>query len=79
MDPVAARRIIRLGFGTALALWISQGANWGLSFIAPVLLCFLLAVPMPAPRLKQGLSFVLALLAYLIREALKARRLRKAQ
>ncbi len=63
MDPVAARRIIRLGFGTALALWISQVANWGVSFIAPVLLCLLLAVPMPAPRLKQGLSFVLALLA----------------
>jgi len=63
MDPVAARRIIRLGFGTALALWISQVANWDLSFIAAVLALFLLAVPIPAPTLKQGLSFVLALLA----------------
>ena len=62
MDPVAARRIIRLGFGTALALLISQVFNWQLSFIAPVLLSFLLAIPMPAPGLKGGLKFILALL-----------------
>ncbi len=62
MDPVAARRIIRLGFGTALALLVSQAVNWQVSFLMPVLLCFLLSLPMPAPGLKVGLSFMLALL-----------------
>lgn len=61
MHPVAARRIIRLAFGTALALWVSQAMNWGLSFITPVLLSMLLALPLPAPSFKQSLTFVLAL------------------
>jgi hypothetical protein len=61
VDPVAARRILRLAFGTALALWISQVFNWSISFIAPVLLSFLLAVPMPAPNLRKGITFILAL------------------
>lgn len=61
MHPVAARRIIRLAFGTALALWVSQAMNWGLSFITPVLLTMLLALPLPAPSFKQSLTFVLAL------------------
>jgi hypothetical protein len=61
MHPVAARRIIRLAFGTALALWVSQTMNWGLSFITPVLLSMLLALPLPALNFKQSLKFVLAL------------------
>jgi hypothetical protein len=61
MHPVAARRILRLAFGTAVALWFSQVVAWDLSFIMPVLVSVLLSVPIPAPRLKQGLGFILAL------------------
>jgi hypothetical protein len=61
MHPVAARRILRLGFGTSAALWYSQVVNWDVSFIMPVLVSFLLAVPIPAPRLKGGIIFILAL------------------
>ena len=61
MHPVAARRILRLGFGTAAALWFSQVINWNVSFIMPVLVSFLLAIPIPAPTLKQGITFILAL------------------
>jgi len=63
VDPIAARRIIRLGFGTALAMFVSQAFSWDISYITPVLLCFLLSVPMKAPGLKGGLAFVIALLA----------------
>lgn len=62
MHPVAARRILRLAFGTALALWLSQAVNWSVSFITPVLLSMLLAVPIPAPSLKQALVFLMALI-----------------
>jgi hypothetical protein len=61
VDPVAARRIIRLAFGTALALWVTQVFAWDVSFIAAVLLLFLLGLPIPAPRLKGGMAFILAL------------------
>lgn len=61
MHPVAARRILRLAFATSAALWFSQVINWHVSFIMPVLVSFLLAVPIPAPKLKQGIIFILAL------------------
>ena len=61
MHPVAARRILRLAFGTSAALWFSQVINWDVSFIMPVLVSLLLAVPIPAPKLKQGIIFILAL------------------
>lgn len=61
MHPIAARRIFRLAFVTAFALWLSQTISWGLSFITPVLLSMLLALPLPGLRLKQGLIFILAL------------------
>lgn len=61
VHPVASRRIIRLAFGTALALWVSQAAGWTLSFVAPVLVSVLLALPLPAPGFKTSLKFVLAL------------------
>ncbi|MDH4018686.1 MAG: DUF2955 domain-containing protein [Xanthomonadales bacterium] len=61
MHPVAARRIFRLVFVTAFALWLSQAVNWSASFITPVLLSMLLAIPLPGLKLKQGLIFVLAL------------------
>jgi hypothetical protein len=61
MHPVAARRILRLAAGTSAALWFSQVINWDVSFIMPVLVSFLLAVPIPAPTLKKGIIFILAL------------------
>jgi hypothetical protein len=61
MHPVAANRILRLAFGTAAALWFSQVINWEVSFIMPVLVSFLLAIPIPAPRLRGGIIFILAL------------------
>ena len=62
MHPIAARRILRLALGTALSLCFSQVMAWQLSFIAPVMTLVLLATPLPAPSLKQGLSFIIALL-----------------
>lgn len=61
MHPVAARRIFRLAIFTAVAMWLSQTVNWSVSYITPVLLSMLLAIPLPGLRLKQGLKFVLAL------------------
>ena len=63
MHPAAARRILRLGLGTALCMLFSQMVAWPLSFIAPVLTLFLLALPIPPPTLKKGIVFILALLA----------------
>lgn len=62
MHPLAARRILRLALGTALALLFSQLVAWPLSFIAPVLTLTILALPIPAPPLKLGLGLVVALL-----------------
>ena len=59
MHPLAARRILRLAFGTALSLLVSQLFSWPLAFIAPVFTMFLLALPMPAPNIRQGLGMVL--------------------
>lgn len=64
--PAAARRILRLSLGTALALCYSQIANWPLSFITPVLTMMILALPLPAPGIRKGLAFVVALLAPMI-------------
>jgi len=61
IHPVAARRILRLAAGTSGALWFSQVVAWDVSFIMPVLVSLLLAIPIPAPRLKQGIKFILAL------------------
>jgi len=64
--PLAARRILRLALGTALALWFSQALAWQLSFIAPVLTLFILGLPLPAPNLRKGVIFVGALMAPMI-------------
>jgi len=61
MHPVAARRILRLALGTALSLCFSQLIAWQLSFIAPVLTLLILATPLPALKLRQGLTFIIAL------------------
>jgi hypothetical protein len=62
MHPVAARRIFRLTMVTAFALLLSQTVNWSVSFITPVLLSMLLALPLPGLSLKQGITFILALI-----------------
>ncbi|MCP4047203.1 MAG: DUF2955 domain-containing protein [Gammaproteobacteria bacterium] len=60
-EEVASRRILRLALGTALAMGFSQLFYTPLSFIAAVFTMFVLAVPLPAPTLKSGIKFVLAL------------------
>ena len=66
MHPLAARRILRLALGTALCLWFSQALGFSLSFIAPVLTLMILGLPFPAPNLKKGLIFIIALIVPLI-------------
>jgi uncharacterized membrane protein YccC len=58
---IANRRILRLALGTALSMGFSQLIAWPLSFIAAIFTMFMLAVPLPAPTLKSGIKFVLAL------------------
>ena len=60
-QDIASRRILRLALGTALSMGFAQLVNWPLSFIAAVFTMFILAVPLPAPTLKSGMKFVLAL------------------
>jgi len=66
MHPVAARRILRLALGTALSVGFSQLIGWQLSFIAPIFTFLILSLPLPVIRLKQGLVFVIALLAPMV-------------
>lgn len=66
LHPWAARRILRLALGAALSLFCSQVFGWPLSFIAPVLTLFILSLPLPVPGIKQGLIFVLAMLAPMV-------------
>ena len=58
---MANTRILRLAAGTALSLWISQAIGWTISFIAPVITLFLLALPLPGPKPKFFLLVVVAL------------------
>ena len=58
---IASLRILRLALGTSLSLWFSQAVAWDMSFIAPVMTMFILALPMPAPKLKSGIAFVVVL------------------
>ena len=58
---IAGRRILRLALGTALSMGFSQIINWPIAFIAAVFTMFMLALPLPAPTLKSGIKFVLAL------------------
>ncbi len=60
--PLAARRILRMTLGTVLALVFSQMIIWPLSFVTPVLTMFILALPLPAPTIRKGVLFILALL-----------------
>ena len=65
-NDIASVRILRLAFGTAASLWFSQAVAWNMSFIAPVMTMFMLAVPIPAPNLKGGIGFVAALVLSLL-------------
>ena len=58
---IAHVRILRLSAGTALSLWVSQAVGWDLSFIAPVMTLFILALPLPALTLEQGIKFLAAM------------------
>ena len=58
---VASRRILRLALGTAVSLWISQAVGWSLSYIAPIVTLFLLAMPVPKPQPKFFVVVVLAI------------------
>ena len=66
-SEIASRRILRMALGTSLSMGFCQIITWPISFIAAVFTMFLLATPLPAPTLKSGLKFVLALVipAYL--------------
>jgi hypothetical protein len=59
---IASVRILRMAFGTALSLWFSQAVGWQMSFVAPIFTMLVLSLPFPAPGLKSGIKFVLALL-----------------
>lgn len=58
---IATVRILRLALGTAVSLWFSQAVNWPMSFIAPVITMFVLALPFPVPKLKAGIGLVAVL------------------
>ena len=58
---IAHVRILRLALGTGLSLWVSQAVAWDLSFIAPVMTLFILALPLPALSLKMGIQFLAAM------------------
>ena len=59
---IANTRVLRLAFGTALSLWISQAVGWSISYIAPVITMFLLAMPIARPKAKFFVVVVLAVL-----------------
>ena len=58
---IAHARILRLAVGTGSSMWFSQAVGWDMSFVAPVITMFILALPFPAPKLKSGILFAAAL------------------
>jgi hypothetical protein len=58
---IADRRVLRLALGTSLALCVSQALGWPLSFIAPLVAMVLLALPVPAPKLRMGIVLIAAI------------------
>jgi uncharacterized membrane protein YccC len=57
------RRVMRLAIGTAIASWIAQAFGWTLSFMAPAITLFILALPVSRPQAKFFLSLLLVLVA----------------
>lgn len=58
---IASVRILRMALGTALSMWFSQVVAWPMSFVAPVFTMFMLALPIPALKLANGIKLVLVL------------------
>jgi len=56
---IASVRILRLAFGTGISLFVSQVANWEMSFVAPIITMVVLGLPLPAPRFSAGVKFSL--------------------
>jgi hypothetical protein len=48
-------RIIRYAVGVTLSASLAYGVNWFLSFLLPVLVSFMLSLPLPVPPLARGL------------------------
>jgi hypothetical protein len=57
---IANTRVLRLALGTALSLWISQAVGWSISYLAPVITMFLLAMPIARPKARFFVIVVLA-------------------
>lgn len=58
---IASRRILRLALGTALAIGVSQGVDWPISFITPIITGLLLSLPLPPPSPKLAFKFLVFL------------------
>ena len=56
---IASIRILRMAAATGICMFVSQIVNWPMSFIAPVFTMFILALPLPAPKLSGGVKFAL--------------------
>ena len=51
----ASVRIVRYAVGVTLSAALAYGINWPLSFLLPVLVAFMLSLPLPVPPLAIGL------------------------
>ena len=51
----ASVRVIRYAFGVTLSAALAYGIAWPLSFLLPVLVSFILSLPLPMPSLISGL------------------------
>ena len=52
-------RVMRFAVGVTLAVAISSAINWPLAFLVPILSSVILAMPIPMPGLKTGLTNML--------------------
>jgi len=60
-------RILRFSVGVTLSVALAYGINWPLSFLLPVFTSVFLALPLPAPSIRQGLTNMMqTLLAFVI-------------
>jgi len=55
-------RILRFAFGLTAAVAVSFGLSWPLFFITPMLVAVFLALPIPAPTIRQGLDNIFYIL-----------------
>ncbi|GMQ90108.1 MAG: hypothetical protein BMS9Abin10_0457 [Gammaproteobacteria bacterium] len=56
-------RIVRFSVGVTTATAIAFGFNWPLFFLTPLFTAVFLALPLPAPTLKQGLHYIIDVFA----------------